>query len=390
MSDNLKDIYRENWEKFRDAAKQEKENLKDSINYTVEDINNGEFSAGGCLKKVLIWGLIIILFFAIVKSCRKDKETSVENNTQTQSADNVKTNNNPHNEEQSNDDFYFLAQQIKYAKQNGIELNNFPKERKALLKNMNALGEDFCSVSTDNILGAARYKATVDDSKYKYAGAKKDNYPDGVGMLLKKSDVNLDSAGGTYGALEIDGVYYNLVYIGNFSEGRFDGYGLRYNEPEVEECYLLDKLCGNKVSDDTIKEYYCGWLNYIDYDGMFKKGEFDGQGNSYYAYLEKHIYSAGSIDKIKLNDPQYDAVIVSEFKNGEENGKSKMYACGKLIYDCEMKNGQKDGYGCSYYSNGNLEYKGNYKLGKKHGKGTLYNSDGSVVYDGEWNYGDYK
>lgn len=392
MSKSLKDMCKEGWDDFRAPAKQAKENLKDDITDAVSDIREGDFSsAGGCLKKFLVWGIVIVLFVVFARACASDTPEKNETSTPIQTEESVQNSPELDSDELSlGDDFYFLAQQMKYAEQHKIALNNFPKERKALLKSFEALGDDLNFLTTDNILGAARYKITVEQTEYVYSGTLKDNYPDGFGVILKSSDVYYDTTDALYGAMEFNGAYYNIVYIGNFSKGRFSGYGLQYSLPDNYKYSLLCKLYNGSVSDDKFKEYYLGWLNYVTYDGIFKDGKACGMGNSYGADLDVYLHLPDSVGENEITDAQYDAIVAGEFKNDIEDGNCKMYSYGKLIYDGGMKNGAKDGYGRSYYQDGSLEYEGKYKNNKKDGKGTLYKQDGSVVYDGEWQADDYK
>ena len=53
---------------------------------------------------------------------------------------------------------------------------------------------------------------------------------------------------------------------------------------------------------------------------------------------------------------------------------------GKLIYEGEYKNGEKNGKGKEYYDNGKLLYEGEYLNGKRW-KGKGYNYDGKEEFE---------
>ena len=64
-----------------------------------------------------------------------------------------------------------------------------------------------------------------------------------------------------------------------------------------------------------------------------------------------------------------------------KNGIIKKYYEGKLVFEGELLNGEKNGKGKEYNSSGILDFEGEYKDGKRC-KGKEYFSDGIVMYDG--------
>ena len=77
--------------------------------------------------------------------------------------------------------------------------------------------------------------------------------------------------------------------------------------------------------------------------------------------------------------------IEFEIKDGEGNIKEYNYY-GKLEFEGEYKNGERNGQGKEYdIYYGKLVFEGEYKNGKRWtGKGKEYNNDGSLIYEGEY------
>lgn len=346
--------------------------------------NKQDVPKGGCLKKILVWGIAIILIISRINSCTDNSESNTGSSVANQVEDSVtEMQVNSNDDLSSANNLFYLTYQIQYSSNNGIALNNFVKERNASISNIENASNSFLYVTISNVLGADRYKLTSEASNYVYNGDTKDNYADGFGVLLRYSDFG-------YGAIEVDGRYYNIVYIGHFEEGRFNGYGLKFYEPDGNEYSIFKNRCSSEPTSEEYLAYYHGWLNYIEYEGMFENGKKNGLGNSYYADLELRSYMPDFIIETAISDVQYDELIVGSFKNDEVSGKCKIYTMGSLIYDGEMKNSQKHGFGCLYNNNGQLEYEGEFKNDMKDGKGKLYDANGNIIYDGDWKMDDYK
>jgi len=358
--------------------------VEKSRNQSSGQENKQDAKKGGCLKKILVWGIAIILFISWINSCTDNSESNTDSSVSNQVEDSAhQTQVNSNDDLSPANDLFYLTYQSLYASKNGIQLNNFAKERNVVISNIENASNSFLHVNVDNILGADRYKLTAESSNYVYNGSTKDNYADGFGVLLKYSDFG-------YGAIEVDGRYYNIVYIGHFEEGRFSGYGLKFYEPDGNEHAIFKNRCSYEPTSEEYLAYYHGWLNYAEYEGMFKNGKKNGLGNSYYADLELRSYLPDIAVETTISDVQYDELIIGSFENDEANGKCKVYTVGTLIYDGEMKNSQKHGFGCLYNNEGQLEYEGNFKNDMKDGKGKLYDANGNIIYDGDWKMDDYK
>ncbi|WP_051189717.1 toxin-antitoxin system YwqK family antitoxin [Daejeonella oryzae] len=82
-------------------------------------------------------------------------------------------------------------------------------------------------------------------------------------------------------------------------------------------------------------------------------------------------YSYSSIDKPKS---------VTNFKNGEIDGKSIRYFDNGLIYyEQNYKNGKLEGYERIYHPNGQLKQSGQYKNSKPTGEFKVFNEEGLLI-----------
>ena len=220
------------------------------------------------------------------------------------------------------------------------------------------------------------YKKTVDDGKasYRYYGKiNKKGEPDGTGILFETWPIEWQEN-------ESGSIYTRICYIGEFKNGYKDGYGIEYWE-----------LNGDYM---------------VKYEGELKKGKYHGEGIEYlsnasssYALIEKkrdEIYSQTEGNTLKV-----EPILLSlkcyegDFKNGEYDGKGKMYSSVRdnkaiLTYEGKLKAGKYHGKGTLYFDNGNVQYKGEFKNGKYNGKGMLYDEQGNVVHKGKCKGGDIK
>lgn len=187
------------------------------------------------------------------------------------------------------------------------------------------------------------------DKGFLYYGETKDNKPHGVGMLAK---------------FDID--YPYPIYIGNFRNGLYDGYGILYERP---------------TTPPPGREYMS--MSFVKYEGEFEKGEFSGKGNKYSLshFAQFKEYPGVYVPSVQLSSGVFD--------DGEMNGKFYQYLMDEITFEGNYKNGKKDGDGIEYYPEGKIKYKGEFKNGKRDGEGTLYEKDGTVKYTGKWKNGDY-
>lgn len=237
------------------------------------------------------------------------------------------------------------------------------------------------------------YSATVEEGEYYYVGEMKNNKPHGWGKVIRLIKVYQYDMDGLpcidikefdcYG--EIVPV---IVYMGEFNNGYYDGYGWKYFD-HFEDNYLYPRKIEREYVQVTgdLYEDVLGTCNPIEYMGEFKKGECNGDGVriNYEARMldEDFLYE----DKVANREITFE---IGEFKNGELSGECKIYLLGKLYYSGEYKHGYYNGKGTLYYPNSDQkQYSGEWRTGEYHGKGTLYNEDGTVKYKGKWKMGDY-
>ena len=77
--------------------------------------------------------------------------------------------------------------------------------------------------------------------------------------------------------------------------------------------------------------------------------------------------------------------IIYELKKGKGLVK-EYYDNGKLRFEGEYVNGQRNGKGKEYNYDSKLRFEGEYLNGKKNGKGKEYYAKGNLKFDGEYLY----
>ena len=189
--------------------------------------------------------------------------------------------------------------------------------------------------------------------------------------------------------------YDILIFEGGYKNGERNGKGKEYNydgDIIFDGEYLNGKRNGKgKEYDDNGK---------LIFEGYYKNGkQWKGKGynNSQIRYELK--------DGNGFINTKY---FKGEIKNGERNGKGKEYdEYGKLIFVGEYLNGKrwngkgynnkkiiyelKEGKGYIKEYNiydGRLRFEGEYKNGERNGKGKEYSVfDGKLIFEGEYLYG---
>lgn len=217
------------------------------------------------------------------------------------------------------------------------------------------------------------------------------------------------------------------IYIGNFKKGIFNGYGMKYYIPDPDVGYSANEI--NFMTNLDVQHfqiYIEQILNYVEYEGYFEDGEYDGKGILYqYPYVNYQTFmitANGDIsteyfehynafiklypDAVDYNykfpgdgPTQHIEILSGNFKNGYADGKCKVYRYGMLCYDGNMGVPllQKDYYlawtngkGTLYFpASSQIRYQGEFGLNSFHGEGTLYDENGKIIYKGKWQAGDY-
>lgn len=221
----------------------------------------------------------------------------------------------------------------------------------------------------------SHYAITNNSSLLTYYGETKNNRPDGFGVIAMVSDEQ----------------NYRYLYIGNFKNGKFDGYGAKFNEDIEDYSSLVDELVAGGTIDPKASNFAADYFsNYVSYDGEWSKGKPKGQGNSYemFSLYGEGLFYTKPIEGYWASSI-YPNLVVGEFDKDFQTGTFRVYDRTTLIYDGELKNGSAHGEGTRYNEDGSISYKGHWKNGEYDGEGTLYNSEGEEIYSGKWDNGDF-
>lgn len=258
---------------------------------------------------------------------------------------------------------------------------HYSSERKNLMKKIeDTLSEEPVQVVKQDggLFGKDYYALTSKQyGNTLYYGRIKDNKPDGFGVL-------------TYGEVDLTQLdtIPGLVYAGDFSKGRFDGYGAQFKEYSYSSDRLdIDAVIESGNLDESYRDLAKTYMqSYVIYDGQWKDGEMEGKGNAFVSMGDR----TNPIQDGYWGGPCYPTkLFVTTIKDDQCVGSTKEYQYGFLIYDGEMKKGYREGKGVSYYYSGQKQYDGKWSRDRYHGSGKLYDEDGGLVYSGKWENGDY-
>ena len=222
-----------------------------------------------------------------------------------------------------------------------------------------------------------------EDGKY-YIGDLKNKMPNGKGIKY----------------------YYNgnILYEGDFIDGKFDGNGKYIYE---DGDYFIGQY-KNGLRSGNGKIYYKNgnimsegfYINnkregkgkYIYEDGEYYIGEYknnikNGKGKEYYANGNIR-YEGDFINDNKEGSGKYiyenGKYYIGQWKNNVKHGKGKhYYANGSIEYEGDFINDKREGSGKYIYENGDY-YIGQFKNDLSHGKGIEYYSNGKIMYEGDW------
>ena len=260
-----------------------------------------------------------------------------------------------------------------------IELTNDSERDQAIAQVQELLqtGNGMNVTEEDEWWGFAgsHYAITNNSSLLTYYGETKNNRPDGFGVIAMVSDEQ----------------NYRYLYIGNFKNGKFDGYGAKFNEDIEDYSSLVDELVAGGTIDPKASNFAADYFsNYVSYDGEWSKGKPKGQGNSYemFSLYGEGLFYTKPIEGYWASSI-YPNLVVGEFDKDFQTGTFRVYDRTTLIYDGELKNGSAHGEGTRYNEDGSISYKGHWKNGEYDGEGTLYNSEGEEIYSGKWDNGDF-
>lgn len=271
-----------------------------------------------------------------------------------------------------------------FAQKNGIELQNFIERvdvLSILLKDNldelidNSICLDMKEKSHFKINRGNYYyfKKTLEKTEILYYGQLNgDSEPEGLGIVFELYD---DFSSEEYLPL--------VKYIGYFESGKFDGYGIEFENPSATEI-------PNIVDINILKNNSTLFNASSYYEGYFKEGEHSGTGIICTSNLYENSLVYNSTDIIDSNTLIY-SFTIGDFSKNNIDGNCVEYLGKNIIYVGEKTESKYDGYGKLYDPDtGELIYEGEFSNGQYHGKGILYDKNGKVLHDGEFVYGDIK
>lgn len=198
------------------------------------------------IKDTILGAVLWIIIIAVICTyCSKSEDTkdsaevsnTDENSSYTDRSDTADAREDEDVSEQEKVRISYLQWQDDWVNSSNMSVNPFGSERKKLSKwlDKNA-GGTLQYVTPKNAFGANQYKLTVQQSNYLYCGDTENNYASGYGMLYVLAEQH-------YGLLEYNGRYYDLLYIGEFEDGRYSGYGLEFYHPDGNEKNSFECFC---------------------------------------------------------------------------------------------------------------------------------------------------
>lgn len=351
-------------------------------------------------KKVWFWVLVIMLWGA----CGSDTENTAENSGGLEQENVVET-ITP--EQLESLPIYSMDYLNAYLEVNNIEVPTVKKKNQI----QEALTNDSAMVSlkaSECFWGEGiEYVATNEQTELQYVGEMKDNKPHGWGriMMLVSATEYEDKQGikiefnEYYDAQDDSDIYVVLLYVGEFKNGCYNGYGWEYITPFTNSDDLANSIYYRNLGYDyvpvgsDIAQNILTTCNPVGYMGEFKNGVYHGDGIMIQYPIREIPIDMDVAKQESLFGARLDreiVIYVSEYKNGKRDGECKEYMFGSLLYSGIIEDGYYNKKGTLYYSGSDQKkYEGEWRTGKYHGKGTLYNEDGSVRYSGEWDMGDY-
>lgn len=264
----------------------------------------------------------------------------------------------------------------------------------------------------------------------RYEGMMEEGRMQGVGKLYRGDRLLYDgdwSKDRMHGIGKVYNAQGHLIYEGELRNNIRNGYGIAYNASTGVKTYRGDWVNGKRegyglVFDDSGNLTLLGTFKDDALNGEGAKvtfgtvGWFTGEGinrkvvNKETAYLYRGLFvdgmmvsptdtliytSIGAVQEDDDDDDDQSTAIRAFDQNKVPDGIGLVYLFtghimsvdgvlngNNLIYQGEMKDGQRHGQGRAYLD-GNLAYDGEFVKDKRNGQGKAY-ENGLLVYDGEW------
>lgn len=267
------------------------------------------------MKKAFI--IVVIVLSIIIYNYDFEDSPADTNKSDTSSASSAQSSN------KENPYLYF---QYRYAEQHDIPLEDFSERDKLSdwLDTQGTFPEPTVYMRAKGSLFSDVLQFMETDSvgaDYRYQGELDGEYPDGYGILCKNKNIQ---------------GHPEIVYIGNFKNGYFDGYGLLFAEPDSGEDFLF--YLGEH------KELLYAFLNYVKIEGNFKEGQAQGRANQFLTIPAADLatsYYENRQEDFTADDVNY-AIATDKFKDGEPNGQGKIYIEGELSYEGKLEDALED------------------------------------------------
>ena len=195
---------------------------------------------------------------------------------------------------------------------------------------------------------------------------------------------------------------YRCVYEGSYKGGVPDGQGREYRY-DAEYTFEKDKDVDPNLyyEGQFVEGEYCGYgtLYGIDskYEGVFFDGEFNGYGSKWFLdssakkiYKMEGTYLNGSINGAgKKYYPDGSILFDGTYESGHAVEGTTYLSDGSVRYTGEWDGNNYSGSGTLYWENGNTRFEGNWTDDKRNGSGTSYREDGTIEYIGGWQDNQY-
>ena len=185
----------------------------------------------------------------------------------------------------------------------------------------------------------------------------------------------------------------NIKFCGEYLNGQRNGKGKEYysnGKLKFEGEYLNGQRHGKgKEYYDNDKKDESLFVNNrkIKFEGTYNNGKMhSGIG---YDLMNHKIYEFNNGKGYKKEyDEKGKLTFEGEYLNGEKNGKGKEYDYNGnyVIFEGEYLNGKRNGKGKEYKFGDELTFEGEYLNGQRHGKAKEYNSKGELIFEGEYLY----
>lgn len=371
-------------------------------------------------KKIWFWIVVVIVVFILFCCSGSDEESEEEPVTENvvseeneieedveDVADEEVAEEDDEEEQEVNPDelpIYSLDYLTWYLEDNNIELDGTTKKE---IKKMGKIMEEETDLESAVYLeedAEDRYGVTREQTELLYIGETKDNRPDGSGKIFRMvSASEMQEENGIavddYLSGDEESLSILLVYVGEFDNGYYDGYGWKFGMPFTNMDDLYNSLYERDISADYVHTTDDVALNLLNscnpvaYMGNFEKSEYCGEG-ALIDYPIRYVPQEDSDEYMETvfgrNVEREIYISTGEFKDGLSNGEGKIYVQGMILYEGEEKDGNYNGNGTLYYPKSTqIKYEGEWRNGEYDGKGTLYDENGEIEYSGEWDMGDY-